>query len=120
MSSITESTPTHIIKSDHIGRTPYTRQFKQEVLSAFKSSSLGAPVIAAQCGINDPTFAAWIAAGKARPPKRNGGAPTFLAAQVSDDSDGSRLEVHLPGGAIARAADVLHVRLIAELLRNLA
>jgi hypothetical protein len=65
MSSITESTPTHIIKSDHIGRTRYTRQYKQEVLSAFKSSSLGAPVIAAQCGINDPTFAASLGSVRA-------------------------------------------------------
>jgi hypothetical protein len=120
MSSITESTPTHIVKSDRTGRTRYTRQFKQEVLAAFESSSLSAPVFAAQCGIKYPTFAAWIVAGKARPPKRNGGTPTFLIAQVSDASDGSSLEVHLPGGAIARASDVQQVRLIAELLRNLA
>jgi hypothetical protein len=56
MSSITESTPTHIIKSDRTGRTRYTRQYKQEVLAAFESSSLSAPVFAAQCGIKYPTF----------------------------------------------------------------
>lgn len=120
MSSITESTPTHIVKSDRTGRTRYTRQFKQEVLAAFESSSLSAPVFAAQCGIKYPTFAAWIAASKAQPPRRAEGSPTFLVAQVSDASDGSSLEVHLPGGAIARASDVQQVRLIAELLRNLA
>ena len=43
MSSITESTPTHIVKSDRTGRTRYTRQYKQEVLAAFESSSLSAP-----------------------------------------------------------------------------
>jgi hypothetical protein len=51
MSSTTESNPTHIVKSDRTGRTRYTRQYKQEVLAAFESSSLSAPVFAAQCGI---------------------------------------------------------------------
>jgi hypothetical protein len=68
MSSITESTPTHIVKSDRTGRTRYTRQYKQEVLAAYGSSSLSAPVFAAQCGIKYPTFAAWITAGKSLPP----------------------------------------------------
>jgi hypothetical protein len=120
MSSITESTPTNIVKSDRTGRTRYTRQYKQEVLAAFESSSLSAPVFAAQCGIKYPTFAAWIAAGKAQAPKRAGNSPTFLVAQVSPLSEGPSLEVHLPGGAIARAFDLQQVRLIAELLRNLA
>jgi hypothetical protein len=120
MSSITESTPTHIIKSDRTGRTRYTRQYKQEVLAAFESSSFSAPVFAAQCGIKYPTFAAWIAASKAQHPQGVGNSPTFLVAQVTHASDGSCLEVHLPGGAIARASDVQQVRLIAELLRNLA
>lgn len=120
MSSITESTSTHIVKSDRTGRTRYTRQYKQEVLAAFESSSLSAPVFAAQCGIKYPTFAAWVATSKAQPPRRAGGSPTFLVAQVSDAPDGSSLEVHLPGGAIARATDVQQVHLIAELLRNLA
>jgi hypothetical protein len=86
----------------------------------FESSSLSAPVFAAQCGIKHPTFAAWIAAGKAQAPKRDGNSPTFLVAQVSPLPEGSSLEVHLPGGAIARAFDLQQVRLIAELLRNLA
>jgi hypothetical protein len=120
MSSITESTPTNIVKSDRTGRTRYTRHYKQEVLAAFESSSLSAPVFAAQCGIQYPTFAAWLAAGKAQAPKRAGNSPTFLVAQVSPLSEGPSLEVHLPGGAIARASDLQQVRLIAELLRNLA
>jgi hypothetical protein len=120
MSSITESTLTHIVNSDRTGRTRYTRQYKQEVLAAFETSSLSAPVFAAQCGIKYPKFAASIAASKAQPPKRTDGSPSFLVAQVSDASDDSCLEVHLPGGAIARASNVQQVRLIAELIRNLA
>jgi hypothetical protein len=69
MSSTTESTPTHIVKSDRTGRTRYTRQYKQEILAAFESSSLSAPVFATQCGIKYPTFAAWITASKAQHPQ---------------------------------------------------
>jgi hypothetical protein len=120
MSSITESTPTHIVKSDRTGRTRYTRQYKQEVLAAFEASSLSAPVFAAQRGINYPTFAAWSTAGKTLSPHRASSSATFLLAQVSDNLDGSTLEVILPGGAIAKASDTHQVRLIAELIRNLA
>ena len=47
---------TSIIKSDCAGRTRYTRQYKQEVLAAFETSSLSAPQFAAQCGLKYPTF----------------------------------------------------------------
>jgi hypothetical protein len=57
MSSITDQATGTIIKSDRSGRTRYTPQYKQEVLAAFKSSSLSAPTFAAQCGIKYPTFA---------------------------------------------------------------
>ena len=68
MSSIIEQAPGIIIKSDHSGRTRYTAQYKQEVVAAFESSSLSAPVFARQCGIKYPTFTAWIAARKRGPP----------------------------------------------------
>jgi hypothetical protein len=47
-----------IVKSDQTGRTRYTAQYKLEVLAAFESSSLSAPVFARQCGIKYPTLAA--------------------------------------------------------------
>ena len=46
-----------IVKSDQTGRTRYTPQYKREVLAAFESSSLSAPVFARQCGIKYPTLA---------------------------------------------------------------
>lgn len=53
-----------IVKSDRTGRTRYTPEYKREVLAAFESSSLSAPVFAKQCGIKYPTLAAWIGALK--------------------------------------------------------
>ncbi len=53
-----------IIKSDRTGRTRYSAEYKREVLDAFESSSLSAPVFAQQCDIKYPTFAAWLAKRK--------------------------------------------------------
>ena len=120
MSSIIDPSTSTIVKSDRIGRTRYTRQYKQQVLAAFESSSLSAPSFAAQCGIKYPTFAAWITASKRSTPNRVGDSTTFLIAEVANAADRTSLEVHLPGGAVAKATDSNQVRLIAELLRHLS
>ena len=121
MSTITDQSAGTIIKSDRSGRTRYTDQYKQEVLAAFKTSSLSAPDFARQCGIKYPTFAAWIAARKRddRQGSRRDG-PAFLVAEVSAALGGPALEVRLPGGAVARASDADQIRLLAVLLRQLA
>ena len=114
---------TSIIKSDRTGRTRYTRQYKQEVLAAFETSSLSAPQFAAQCGIKYPTFASWLAAAKS-----NGGSgtvinrPTFLLAEVATTSEVSpaSLEVCLPCGAIVRVPSRDQLPLLVELLRQLS
>jgi hypothetical protein len=120
MSSITDQATSPIIKSDRTGRTRYTAQFKRDVLAAFESSSLSAPVFAKQCGIKYPTFAAWIAVGKRPQPISSSGQPAFLIAELAAPSDGTAFEVHLPGGAVARVSSSEQVRLLAELLRHLA
>lgn len=119
-SSATEQTTGVIVKSDRTGRIRYTAQYRRKVLAAYESSSLTAAAFARQCGVKYPTFAAWIAACKRgdRKPSRQG--PAFLVAEVSAACDGAALEVRLPGGAVARAADAGQVRLLAELLRHLA
>ncbi len=88
---------------------------------AFESSNLSAPAFARQWGIKYPTFAAWIAERKPGDanPKRNN-PPAFLIAEVSSDLGGAALEVHLPGGAVARATDADQIHLLAALLRQLA
>lgn len=113
-----------IIKSDRTGRTRYTAEYKREVLEAFQTSSLSAPVFARQCGIKYPTFASWIA--KRRAVARGGpfgpsaNPPAFLLAELAAPAGAIALEVRLPGGAVARAADASQVKLLAELLRHLA
>jgi len=120
MSTTTDPPVGTIVKSDRSGRTRYTAQYKQQVLDAFESSSLSAPAFAKQCGIKYPTFAAWISSRKCPHREFSTGRPTFLIAEVSTVSDGAALEIHLPGGAVARASDAGQVRLLAELLRHLA
>ena len=119
MSSITAQATGPIVKSDCTGRTRYTQQYKQEVLAAFESSSLSAPVFADQCGIKYSTFAAWLARRKRADRDYASGMPTFLIAQVPSASGTTALEIHLPGGAVARASDADQVSLLAELLRHL-
>lgn len=121
MSTNTDQTAGVIIKSDRCGRARYTSQYKQEVVAAFESSSLSAPDFARQCGIKYSTLAAWVAArgcGKAKPSRKN--TPAFLIAEVSEQTGACALEVQLPGGALARAADADQIRLLAALLRQLA
>ncbi len=117
--------PTSIIKSDCAGRTRYTRQYKQEVLAAFETSSLSAPQFAAQCGLKYPTFASWLAAAKRqnRDTDSPGNRPTFLLAEFATPAEaqhGGSLEVLLPGGAVARIASRDQLPLVVELLRQLS
>jgi transposase-like protein len=110
-----------IVKSDQTGRTRYTPEYKREVLAAFESSSLSAPVFARQCGIKYPTLAAWIGARKRRDQTTpRGSNPAFLVAEVASSTHGPALEVQLPCGAVVRASDAEQVRLLAALLRHLA
>ena len=121
MSSQSDPSTGIIVKSDRSGRTRYTAQYKQEVLAAFESSSLSAPDFAKQCGIKYPTLAAWIASRKrvGQTPARVS-APAFLIAELASESEGTALEVRLPGGAVARASDVEQIRLLVALIRQLA
>lgn len=120
MASITDQPTGVIIKSDRGGRVRYTRQYKQEVLAAFETSSLSAPAFASQCGIKYPTFAAWIAERRRGERQTSRDAQAFLIAEIPASTDGTALEVHLPGGAVVRASDAEQLRLLAVLLRQLA
>lgn len=114
---------TTIIKSDLTGRTRYTREYKQEVLSAYYASSLSAPQFAAQCGLKYPTFASWIATAKRMgEPSSITHRPTFLLAEVDPTSEASSasLEVLLPCGAIVRVPSRDQLPLLVELLRQLS
>ena len=124
METPTDPSTGPIIKSDRTGRTRYTADYKREVLDAFESSGLSGPVFARQCGIKYPTFAAWLAKRRKDdrgPAGSDTDRPAFVLAELSGEAVNARaLEVRLPGGAVARAADAGQVRLLAELLRHLA
>lgn len=114
---------TTIIKSDRTGRTRYTREYKQEVLAAYQSSSLSAPLFAAQCGIKYPTFASWLAACKHD--DKSGVTthrPVFMLAEFAPSSQdtSAALEVRLLCGAVVRVASRDQLPLLVELLRQLA
>ena len=51
MTSMQEEAVTSIVKSDRVGRTRYTAEYKSEVVAAFEPSSLSGPAFARQCGI---------------------------------------------------------------------
>jgi hypothetical protein len=121
METYIDQTAGVIVKSDQTGRTRYTPEYKREVLAAFESSSLSAPLFARQCGIKYPTLAAWIGARKCGDQTSPcGNSPAFLVAEVASSAHGPALEVQLPGGAVVRASDVEQIRLLAALLRHLA
>lgn len=123
--SNSDPSTTSIIKSDCAGRTRYSRQYKQEVLAAFETSSLSAPQFAAQCGLKYPTFASWLAAAKRqhRDTSSVQNRPTFLIAELApavETQHGGSLEVCLPGGAVARITSRDQLPLVVELLRQLS
>jgi len=123
MTSTSENTNHAIVKSDRIGRTHYTSEYKAEVLAAFEKSGMSGQAFAAQCGIKYPTFASWRT--KARRPVTSGSTsnsePSFILAQVTASDGGSRsgLSVKIPGGAIASAHDEDGIRLLASLIKAL-
>jgi len=82
---------------------------------------MSAPAFANHCGIKYPTFASWL--GKRCREERgpaHDASPTFLVAQLPLPDHAGGLEVRLPGGATARASDADQIRLLADLLRQLA
>ena len=123
MTSTSENTNHGIVKSDRIGRTHYTPEYKAEVLAAFEKSGMSGQAFAAHCGIKYPTFASWRT--KSRRPidseSTGNSKPSFILAEVtaSDGSSRSGLSVKLPGGAIASVHDEDGIRLLASLIEAL-
>ena len=105
MESIPDQSVGIVVKSNYIGRTRHTQQYKQEVLVAFESSSLSTPVFAGQRGIKYSALAAWLAKRKRGGSKPASAAPTFIVAELASASGTGALEIHLPGGAVFHASD---------------
>ena len=122
MASTSEPSATSIIKSDRLGRTHYSSQYKAEVVAAFEQSGMSGQAFAEQCGVKYPTFAAWVAKSR----KRTGEAPSgnasqqFLVAEISRQTPDSVLKIELPGGAIVHVSSGSQAGLLGEVLKALA
>ena len=113
---------TSIIKTDRLGRTHYSADYKSQVLQAFESSSLSGPAFAKQCGIKYSTFAAWVGKQKreASADDRIKPITTFMVAEVPANSISGTLKVTLPGGALAEITAETDIDLLVALLKALA
>jgi transposase-like protein len=120
MASTSESTS--IIKSDRIGRTRYSAEYKAEVVAAFGGSGMSGPAFAKQCGIKYPTFAAWVAKERKEGEPPSGGRVDqhFLLAEFAGPASGGVLRIELPGGAVAHVSSASEAVLLGELLKALA
>ena len=122
MTTMPEEHTTSIIKTDRLGRTHYSADYKTQVLQAFESSSLSGPAFAKQCGIKYSTFAAWVGKQKreASADDRTSPITAFMVAEVPTNSTSGTLKVTLPGGAIAEITEEADIDLLAALLKTLA
>lgn len=120
MASTSDSTS--IIKSDRIGRTRYSAEYKAEVVAAFEDSGMSGPAFAEQCGIKYPTFASWVAKSRTAggPPSTAEAGQQFLLAEVDPAAGETSLRVDLPGGAVAHVTTASQAALLGEMLKSLA
>lgn len=127
MASMHEEAETSIVKSDRIGRTQYSREYKAKVLAAFEQSGMSAAGFAKQCGIKYPTFVSWVAKARKkhgqattpRSPKKSPASPAFLVAELPAPTDSPTLQIELPGGATLKVTDQKQLPLVASLLQSL-
>ena len=120
MASIQE-TSTSIIKSDRSGRTRYSQAYKDEVVAAYRQSSMSTAAFAQHCGVKYPTLASWVAkAGRASGQPDESSGQRFILAEIgSGPADGS-LKVELPGGVIVHVSSSQQLGLLADLLKALS
>ena len=126
MASLSDE-PTHlstsIIKSDRIGRTHYSAQYREDVLSAFDKSGLSGPTFARQCGIKYPTFASWVTKRRksSREPEDSHSNSPFIIAEFHEPVPNNQaLQIQLPTGVIATMTSAHQAPLLAALIKALA
>ena len=122
MASTSDTSTTSIIKSDRMGRTRYSSEYKSEVLATFQRSGMSVAAFAQQCGIKYPTFASWIAKAKARSgiSSSEQSEQSFLNAGIGNPPSVGSLTVTLPGGARAHVTTPDEAHLLGLLLKALA
>lgn len=135
MSDTTDMTTTTTefepLKTDALGRLHFSHEQRETILDAFETSGLSGAAFARHCGINYQTLASWIQKRRQQRgdgdsgPSPNGAASSLVEVELNTESekkhcqasDGSTLEIQLPGGArtqidrrhsLALAAALLH------------
>lgn len=111
MTSIQETTSGALVKSDRVGRTRYTKSYKEEVIRVYEQSGMSAAAFAEHCGVKYPTFASWI--GKANRSAAGGAhfksdqsddTQQFIIAEFGAPRTDASLKLELPSGVIVHVS----------------
>lgn len=111
------------MKSDRIGRTHYSREYREEVLAAFDQSGVSGPSFARQCGIKYPTFASWVTKRRKanKEPESAVQASSFILAELQEPTpSGIGLQIQLTGRASVSMTSAEQAPLLAALIKALA
>ncbi len=108
-----EEAETSIIKSDRVGRTQYSQEYKDRILAAYEQSGMSGAAFAEQCGVKYPTFASWVTKARKKNDQQEQcqtsvkavANPTFLVAEVPARTETAALSIELAGGAVLKITD---------------
>jgi transposase-like protein len=118
----TQEASTGIIKSDRVGRTRYSKSYKDEVVAAYQQSGMSAAAFATHCGVKYPTLASWVA--KTKVSGGNSGADDggqhFILAEIGCGGADVPLKVELPCGVMVHVSSSRQLSLLADLLKALS
>ena len=126
MTSMTESLPGPLLKTDVLGRVKTPAARREQLLDEFARSGTSGQKFAELVGVKYQTFATWVQQRKRRraaTSKRKTPAKVrwleAVVGQRADHGAGSSLRVQLPGGARLEITGARQVPLAAALLRAL-
>ena len=126
MTSMTESLPGPLLKTDVLGRVKTPAARREQLLDEFARSGTSGQKFAELVGVKYQTFATWVQQRKRRraaTSKRKTPAKVrwleAVVGQTADPSADSPLPLLLPGGARLEIACAAHIPLAVALLREL-
>ena len=126
MTSMTESSPAPLLKTDVLGRVKTPAARREQLLDEFERSGTSGQKFAELVGVKYQTFATWVQQRKRRraatTKRKNPAKVRWLEAVVgqTDPGTGPSLRVQLPGGARLEISGAKQIPLAAALLRALA
>jgi hypothetical protein len=126
MTSITESSPAPLLKTDTLGRVRTPAARREQLLDEFERSGTSGQTFAQLVGVKYQAFATWVQQRKRRraaTTKRKTPAKVrwleAIVAQTADHRASLPLPVHLPGGIHLEISSTRQIPLAAALLRAL-